>query len=115
MSQDERERLQRQRDRQLAARDPGSSKIRGYDWAKHTEKARQRRQKPFLQDLWEMIPGRWKGALMGLLFGLVIAVFLALLLPGELRVLAVLPLLICAIVGMVIGKLVLQEERFRRW
>lgn len=51
MSQDEREHLQRQRDRQLAARDPGSSKIRGYDWAKHTEKARQHKPKPFFQDL----------------------------------------------------------------
>ncbi len=107
--QKERERLKRLREQQIASRDPGPSKIRHFDWSTTGKKPITRPPKPFLVELWEILPNRWKGALYGFLFGAVIAAFLLFLLPDEWDILAVVPLLIASVVGMVIGKL-FQEE-----
>ncbi|NWF68033.1 MAG: hypothetical protein HXY40_03015 [Chloroflexi bacterium] len=106
-NKDELDRLQRLRDAQIKARDPGTSKIKGYDWGKHAQRAKQiqkARQKPLLRDLYDLLPGRWKGALAGLLLGALLAALLYFLLPGEWKIAALLPLLICAVAGFIIGK-----------
>lgn len=118
MSQEqrERERAQRIKDAQLRARDPGPSKIRGYDWAKHTEHARQiHKPKPFLKEVFDMIPARWKGLIVGFVIGGILGLFLGLLVPPDFRVLALVPIMLFSLGGFVIGKLVWQEERFTRW
>lgn len=108
---DEKERLRQIRQQQMHARDPGDSKIKGYDWSTHNKKAkriaaqkRKQQQRFILFEIWDILPGRWKGVAYGLLFGGVIAAILLLFLPAEWRGLVLLPLLICAIGGMVLGK-----------
>lgn len=101
---DEKEKLKRIREAQIRARDPGSSKIRNYDWAKHAELA-GRKQRVTLKSLFLDLPTRWKGTLIGLCFGAGIAMFMsALLLTDSTRVLAIIPIFILAIVGFFGGK-----------
>jgi hypothetical protein len=109
--QRERQRLAKLRKAQIAARDPGSSKIKGYDWAKHAAKPKPK-QKPFLIDFFDILPNRWKGALLGFGFGAIIALFLWFLLPDEWKALLIIPLLVGAVVGMVVGK-VMQNDVLR--
>lgn len=109
----EQERLQRIREEQLRARDPGSSKIRGYDWSSHSKRAKavqKSRQKPLLVELYDVLPGRWKGALNGLIFGIAVAVILGIVLPTEWDILVLVPLLFAAIIGFVLGS-VLAKQR----
>lgn len=107
--QQERERLKRLREQQIASRDPGASKIRNFDWSTTGKKPITRAPKPFLVEFWELLPKRWKGALYGFLFGVALALILVFLLPPDFDILAVAPVLIGSIVGLVIGKL-FQEE-----
>jgi hypothetical protein len=102
--QDDKDRIRRIREAQLSARDPGSSKIPGYDWGKHAAKPKPK-PKPLLLDLWDILPSRWKGALYGVILGAILGVILLFVLPGEWRVLALIPVLIAGIAGMVLGKL----------
>ena len=104
----ERDRLSRLREAQLNARDPGESKIKGYDWKKHYAKPKPK-PKPLVVELFDILPTRWKGAFFGVLFGAVLGAFLLFLLPTEWDLMAVVPVLICGIGGMVVGK-VLQED-----
>lgn len=102
---------------QIAARDPGPSKIKGYDWSKHNKKAqriaKQKKEKSFIADFFEILPNRWKGAIYGLLFGGLIAAFLAVVvLAPEMRLLALVPLLFGGLVGFILGKLF--EEKIPR-
>jgi hypothetical protein len=100
------ERAQRIRDAQLSARDPGASKIKGYDWSKHNERGKQvqkSRQKPLLADLFDILPPRWKGAVIGLGIGIVPLVAAKIFLTGEWVILGLVGLLVCAIVGFIIG------------
>lgn len=103
-----RQRLQRLHDAQIAARDPGDSQIRGYDWAKHAAKPIPK-QKPLLMEFYALLPARWKGILFGVIFGGIIGIVLVAALPYELHAMALLPMLICGIVGMVIGAM-MQEN-----
>jgi hypothetical protein len=109
MKDDERERLQRLRDSQIASRDPGPSKIPGYDWQQHAQRGQQIRakrqadQKPLLIELFLLLPGRWRGAIYGLLVGLIPAIPARLLLSDEMVMLAVVPLIVCGIAGYVLG------------
>ena len=102
--QNDKDRIRRIRESQLAARDPGSSKIPGYDWAKHAAKPKPK-PKPLLLDLWDILPSRWKGAFYGVILGAILGVILLFVLPGELRVLALIPVLIAGIIGMVLGRI----------
>lgn len=107
--QQERERLQRLKEAQIKARDPGPSKIRNYDWQRHAErgkqiKARQKaQQKPLLIDLYLLLPHRYRGALIGIAIGLVPAIIGALLLTGDWVLLAVIPPIVCGILGFALG------------
>lgn len=99
----ERERARRVLEGQIKARDPGPSKITHYDWSKH--KKPPKKQEPLLVETYHLLPTRFRGVAIGLLIGLILAIFLKLLLPAQLALLAILPLLICGIVGWVLGKL----------
>jgi hypothetical protein len=105
MSNEEQERLraQRIRESQIKARDPGPSKIRHYDWSKH--KKPPPKQEPLLVETWHLLPSRFRGVAIGVLIGLVFAVILKLVLPANLALLAILPILICGMMGWVLGKL----------
>lgn len=110
MSQEqrERERLRKLKEAQINARDPGTSKIKGYDWAKHAAKPLPKKRSA-LGEFWYTLPLRWKGAVRGMAFGAVLAIILVILLPGEWDFLALVPLLLCGIVGMILG-LMFQEK-----
>ncbi len=104
MSSEERERRRAQqiRESQIRSRDPGPSKIPHYDWSKHNKPARK--QEPFLTELLNILPPRGRGAVVGVLIGVLPAVLIKLLLPAELAILALLILVICGVVGWVLGK-----------
>ena len=112
MDAKERKRLQRIQEAQIAARHPGDSKIRNYDWAKHAAKP-QPKKPPWYLATFLLIPKRWRGAMIGLLLGSIFAIVLIVSLPAELDVLALLPLLICGVVGFVLGA-VLQDD-VKKW
>ena len=99
----ERERARRVLESQIKARDPGPSKITHYDWSKH--KKPPKKQEPLLVETYHLLPNRYRGLAIGALIGLVLGILLKLVLPAQLGLLAILPILICAIVGWVLGKL----------
>ena len=112
----ERERLQHLRDAQISSRDPGPSKIRGYDWQQHARRGQQIRasrkvqQKPLLIELFLILPQRWRGAVIGTLVGAIPAVLARLLLSEEMVLLAVVPLILFGVIGYGSG-LVLEPEK----
>jgi hypothetical protein len=112
----ERDRLQRLRDAQITSRDPGSSKIPGYDWQRHARRGQQIKasrkaaQKPLLIDLFVILPHRWRGAVIGMLIGAIPAVFARLLLSEEMVLLAVVPLIVFGMIGYGSG-LVLEPDK----
>lgn len=113
---DNKERLRQIKQQQVNARNPGESKIRGYDWGKHDHKAqriavqkRKKQQRFILFEIWEILPGRWKGVVYGVLFGAVMSIPLLFVLPSNWHFMVLLPLLICGIVGMILGK-TLQDD-----
>jgi hypothetical protein len=112
-NREDQNRAQRIRDAQIKARDPGVSKIKGYDWGKHAKRAQQIKkahEKPFLVDLFDLMPPRWKGALAGVLLGLVPLIAAQIFLQGEWKLLGLLPLMIFGVVGFVIGKATQHES-----
>jgi hypothetical protein len=99
----DKEHARRIREAQLRARDPGDSKIPGYDWAKHSAKPRPKRP-PLLVEMFTLLPHRWRGLIFGMVFGGIVGLIMRLLLLNdELAILALVPVLICGIVGFVIG------------
>jgi uncharacterized membrane protein len=117
MGEQERERLQRLRDEQIRARDPGKSKIRGYDWERHAEHGREinakrakEAQKPLLIALYQALPERLQAAIIAFLIGLIPAVAGLILLDGEWRMLAIIPPLVLAALGYLIG-MMLEPDR----
>ena len=105
-SNKERERIQRLRDAQINQRNPGESKIRGYDWSAHAKRGQQikkKTQKPLLADLYAVLPSRWKGALAGFAVGLVPLLAGQIFLEGDWKLLGLVGMLVCLIVGFVIG------------
>lgn len=112
----ERARAQRILEQQLKARDPGPSKIKGYDWSKHAKRSQQvykSRQKPLLVDLFDILPPRWKGAAVGLAIGLAPLIAGLVFLSGEWRIIGLLGLVICGVVGFVIGKV--TQDDLKKW
>lgn len=103
----ERDRAQRIRDAQISARNPGESKIKGYDWSKHAQRSQkiqhQKQEKSMLVDVFEVLPARWKGLLVGVAIGLVPLLAGQIFLQGEWKILGWVGLLICAIVAYVVG------------
>lgn len=109
MSHESEERLKRLRDAQIASRDPGNSKIRHYDWGKHAAKP-QPKKRFFLLNEWYYLPTRIKGSLLGMLFGVLLAFILRLtVLNSDTELLMIVPILICFIVGFVLGAM-FQEK-----
>ncbi len=104
MNQEERERRRAQqiRESQIRSRDPGPSKIPHYDWSKH--KKPPRKQEPLLTELFNLLPSRGRGAVFGGLIGVLVAILIRLLLPVELSVLGLLAIIMCGVVGWVLGK-----------
>lgn len=110
---DDRERAQRILDQQLKTRDPGTSKIKGYDWAKHAQRGQQikkKKTKPLLLDLFDVLPTRWKGAFRGVVIGLLPLIAAQVFLTGDWKILGLLGLLVCAVVGYVIGKVLTAKD-----
>ncbi|MDZ4764028.1 MAG: hypothetical protein SGI73_05700, partial [Chloroflexota bacterium] len=95
----ERQRAQRLTDQQIATRNPGASKIRGYDWDAHSKRSKQiqKTRKRGIKALLSVLPGRWRGVTTGLLFSTPWSLVGVLLLPAEFDVLALIPMLLCAI------------------
>lgn len=112
MPENEQERIRRLRDAQIHSRDPGVSKIRHYDWAKHAAKPKKK-QPPLLVEMFSLLPSRWKGALLGPLFGSMIGILVMLFVPDDLDALALLPVMICGVVGMILGKLFQNDTLLR--
>jgi hypothetical protein len=113
-SADERERAQRIRDSQLSARNPGVSKIKGYDWSKHDKRSQQirsKRQKPVLIDLFDLLPPRWKGAIVGMGVGLLPLLAAQIFLIGDWKILGIVGLLVCLIIGFVVGAATQDEAQ----
>ena len=109
---DDAERARRIRDAQLSQRDPGVSKIKGYDWSKHAKRGKQiqkSRQKPLLADLFDLLPPRWKGAVMGVAVGFVPLIAAQIFLRGDWVILGLAGLLVCAIIGFVVGAATANE------
>jgi hypothetical protein len=112
----ERERLQRLRNAQITSRDPGKSKIPGYDWQQHARRgqqikaSRKAKQKPLLIDLFLILPHRWRGAVVGTLVGAIPAIPGYLLLSEEMAPLAVIPLILFGVIGYGTG-LVIEPEK----
>jgi hypothetical protein len=108
-SDNERERLQRLRDAQVKARDPGPSKIRNYDWQKHAARGRaiqakrKAQEKPFLIELYTLLPKRYQSAVIGVVIGLIPAIIGRLVLSGDWVLLAIVPLIVFGIIGYGIG------------
>jgi hypothetical protein len=103
---DDAERARKIRDAQLSARDPGVSKIKGYDWSQHAKRGttiHKSRQKPLLADLFDILPPRWKGAVIGIAIGLIPLVAARIWLTGEWVILGLVGLLVCTIIGFVVG------------
>jgi hypothetical protein len=112
----ERDRAQRILDQQLRARDPGVSKIKGYDWSQHATRSKQvhkSRQKPLFVEIFEVLPRRWKGAGVGLLLSLIPLLAALIFIAPPWQILGLLPPLLFGIVGYVIGKL--TEDEIKRW
>ncbi len=109
----EQDRLQRLREDQIRARDPGASKIRHYDWSKHSQRSKEikkKTQKPLVVDLYQSLPGRWKGTLNGLVVALFPTLVLYFFLEGDWRILAAVPLLFGGIIGFVIGGVIAKMK-----
>jgi hypothetical protein len=105
-NREDQERAQRIQDAQIRARDPGASKIKGYDWEKHGKRAQQikkNNQKPLIVEFFDLMPSRWKGALVGLVLGFIPLIAAFIFLEGEWKVIGVLALLIFGVVGFIIG------------
>jgi hypothetical protein len=101
----ERRRLERLRQQQLGTRDPGASKIKGYDWSIHAQrsKALKRRRQSIFGEVFGVLPTRFRGVLIGGLVGSVGSIIILVLVPDTWKPLALVPLLICAIGGWVLG------------
>jgi hypothetical protein len=102
----ERERVRRLRDQRLQRHDPGA-KIKGVNWDP------QRKEKPkpmFPFSLLQGMPARVQGAIIGLVLGLVIFLMAVFALPGELKILSILAILLGGVVGMIIGAATDQEK-----
>ncbi len=113
-TREEPERAQRIRDAQIRARDPGASKIKGYDWDKHAKRAQQikkNNQKPLLVELVNLLPTRWKGALVRVALGLIALIAAQIFLQGDWKILGLLPLIIFGVVGFVVGKSTQDEPQ----
>jgi hypothetical protein len=117
MSEKEREQWQRIRDEQIRARDPGKSKIPGYDWRRHAERGREittirqkEAQKPLLIAIYQALPGRLQAALIGLVVGAIPAVAGLFFLSGDWQMLSIIPPLVLAGVGYLIG-MMLEPDR----
>ena len=107
------ERRKRIKRQQLARRDPGDSKIKGYDWGKHAQRTRQisqKKQKPLLVELWQALPARWSWLIYGFLIGTFFGLFAVVLLPPDFRFLIIIPQLVCMLVGMVLGTLIDKKD-----
>lgn len=108
----ERQRVARLRQQQIGTRDPGPSKIRGYDWSKaadRTKKIQKQKQRPLIVELFEVLPSRWRGGVYGCLLSIIPTLVIAGMTQGDFRVLALLPPLIFGIGGFVVGSL-FQEK-----
>ncbi|HEX2907532.1 MAG TPA: hypothetical protein VHO69_11760 [Phototrophicaceae bacterium] len=115
-SDSERERAQRILDQQIRARDPGVSKIKGYDWSKHAKRSQQvqqARQKPLLVELFDVLPRRWKGAAVGLLLSLIPLIAALIFIAPPWQILGLLPPLLFGVVGYVLGKV--TEDDLKKW
>ena len=109
----EKERARRIRQAQIADRDPGDSKIKGYNWDRHYHKKRevdkqkkQAAERLLVFVLWESLPTRWRGFAYGLVVGTIIGIIVVLIVPPEWRPLIVVPQGLGMILGLIIGKAV---------
>ena len=107
----EKERVRKIIERQIANRNPGDSRIRGYNWDKHNEKnqrnaARKKKESErfLLFTLWDTLPQDLKWGGYGFFIGTLVGLPM-LLLPPEWRLLMAIPPLIGAILGMLLDKL----------
>lgn len=117
MGNSERDRLQRIREQQIKARDPGKSKIPGYDWQQHAARGRainasrrKKAERPWVVRTYELLPGRLKGAVIGLWVGAFPAIAGLILLSGEWKMLAIIPPMVFAVLGYLIG-MMMEPDR----
>ena len=101
----ERQRLQRLRDQQIRTRDPGPSKIRHYDWSNQ----RPRPRRSLRRELLDAVPTRFRGLVFGLLFGIGVAILIAVVAPNQ-DVLGVLAIPISMVVGWLLGAVIQSQE-----
>lgn len=98
MSDKERERIQRIRDQQIKARDPGQ-KV-NVQWKDESAK----KQGSLVKEIFGVFPGKVKGAVVGLVIGIIFYFIIQLVLPVEWKALCgLLVILVCLILGMILG------------
>lgn len=90
----ERERIAKLRNQQINSRDPGPSKIRHYDWSKQ----KKQKTKPILVEIFEVVPTRWRGLVLGVIGGLLVMAILLIAAPTMAAISIIFPIL-----GAVIG------------
>ncbi len=96
----ERQRLAQTQQRQLSTRAPRPFA------AMNGKKAAKKHQRPLLIELFDILPARWKGILLGLLLSLGPSYLISLNTTGDARLLSVAPLLGFILVGFIVGLVV---------
>ena len=71
--------------------------------AMNGKKAAKKKQRPLLIELFDILPARWKGILLGLLLSLGPSYLISLNTTGDARLLSVAPLLGFILVGFIVG------------
>jgi hypothetical protein len=99
-SEKERERARRIRDAQIEQRDPGP-RIKDVNWTREGQP--KRKPEPLLVSMFNVLPGRYQGALIGLVLGLLLVIVAVLVLPSDLKILGLAGLLICCVLGFAVG------------
>lgn len=99
----ERQRIARLRQQQVKERAPRASQaLRG--------QGTKKQQRPFLIELFDILPARWKGIAIGLLISLIPSYWVSVLTTGDSRVLSLVPLLGLIAVGYIVGVFIQNRD-----
>jgi uncharacterized protein YacL len=109
---DELERLQRLRERQLSARDPRAKERRTQ--RKVAARRRKLRKRLTLKDILLDIPYKWQGVIIGAIIGVIISIVLTLTVESSwVELLGLLAVLFIAMIGFVIGQALDAREELK--
>ncbi len=102
----ERERLRKLREEALRRRDPGSSKIPGYNWDRPSQIASRRQErlgKAKKEGGFSDLHPAWQGTLLGLLIGGVLSLLLLAVVSSQNQRFAAVPVVALTMLGFALG------------